>query len=163
MPADLEASCLSVCLGAGPHSGLCPLSLGNVPGAGGSKMSLQHSSHLPRSSPTRGAVRKVREGWQHEGGQVKPQHLNHLHPAAPKLITHRLGLSLAMEKSCCGFSNQLSSSHESCWAFLWEIKSSLTPDCLSPMKWLKCYNGGVSWAPLNLQASAVLLQSRAHF
>lgn len=30
------------------------------------------------------------------------------------------------------------------------------------MKWLKCYNGGISGAPLNLQASATPLQSRAH-
>lgn len=150
MPAGLEAPCLSVCLGAGPHSGLCPLSLGNVPGAGGSKMSLQHSSHIPRTSPTRGAVRKVREGWQHEGGHVKPQHLNHRHPAPPKLITHHLGFTFATEKSCCGFSNKLSSSHESCWAFLWEMKSFLTADCLSLITWLKCYNGSISGASLNL-------------
>lgn len=171
-----HASCsggpLSLCvpwggMGADPHSRLCPLSWGNVPGAGGSKMSLQHFYHLPRSSPTRGAVRKVREGWQHEGGHVKPQHFNHLPPAAPKLIAHHLRLSLAMEKSCSGFSNELRSSHESCWAFLWEMKSSLTLDHLSPMKWLKCYTGGTSGAPLNLlgrlRASATPLQSRAHF
>lgn len=72
----------------------------------------------PRSSKERsGKDGSMREGMSSPSTSIT---CILLHPNSSPTTK---GFSLAMEKFCCGFSNYLNSGHESCWAFLWEMKT----------------------------------------
>lgn len=84
------------------------------------------------------------------GGPCQAPALQHLHPDARKLLTPAPTVpSLPRRKRALFSAANSVQAKKSCWAFLWEMKSSLIPDHLSPMKLLKRYNRGVSGAPLN--------------
>lgn len=135
----------------GPHPGLCPLSRGTWPGAGGCKRSPRRFSDGPEEQDAApGHTRPP--AFQPPASRCTRN--PHPHPLDSTPLPRRNPSPVSQADSVRAM--------KSCWAFLWEMKSSLMPDHLSPMKLLKLCNRGTSGAPLNharrLRFSGIPLQ-----